>query len=374
MAKSYYEILGVAPTATADEIKNAYRKLARKYHPDLNPGNEQAANMFKEVNEAYETVGTPDKRSEYDAMRSGGGGGGGSSSAGGGAGAGGARRGASFFDDFVNTMFNGDQRSGGGNTPQTGGGDININLTLTFEEAAFGAQKQIAVNRFEQCSDCRGTGAKNGTQFIKCNTCNGTGKVRYAQETVFGRRIDMRPCVTCGGTGRIIKEPCAKCTGRGLIRKNTNLRITIPAGVEPGQILTIPGEGQRSIAGTKAGNLVLMINVMPHKLFKRKGLDLMLELPVAFTQALLGDKVYVPTLKGSKVAFPLPEGTQNGTKFNIKGHGIENAQKGIAGNLIITIKIELPRNLTKAQLNKVRELSDMVKSEQYDKAKEFMKS
>ena len=181
----------------------------------------------------------------------------------------------------------------------------------------------------------------------------------------------MKACNVCGGTGKIIKEPCPSCGGRGLLRKNTTLRITFPAGIEPNQIMTVPGEGERSRTGAKAGNLVLMINVMPHKHFKRKGLDLAIEVPVSFSQALLGDKVMVPTLKGPKVAFPLPEGTQSGTTFKLKGHGIENAKKGVTGDLLVTIDIELPKNLTKEQRNKIKELHESIKPEQYEKSTEF---
>lgn len=363
MAKSYYEILGVAKTASDDEIKSAYRKLAKKYHPDLNPGDEHAAQMFKDVNEAYETLGDPQKRAAYDRPTSS------SSSFGGGHGGAdfGGAGGASFFDDFVD-MFSRQGKEQGG---AASGGDISLNVTLTFEEAAFGVAKDVTVNRFEPCSACRGTGAKGGTQYTKCNNCGGIGKVRFAQETPFGRVVSMKACNVCGGTGKIIKEPCPTCGGRGLLRKNSTLRITFPAGIEPNQIMTVPGEGERSRNGTKSGNLVLMINVMPHKYFKRKGLDLAIEVPVSFSQALLGDKVMVPTLKGQKVAFPLPEGTQSGTTFKLKGHGIENAKKGITGDLLVTIDIELPKNLTKEQRNKIKELHESIKPEQYDKSKEF---
>lgn len=358
MAKSYYEILGVSQTASDDEIKSAYRKLAKQYHPDLHPGDKVAAEKFKEIGEAYEVLGDPQKRAAYDRP---------STSGGAGAGDFGGPGGASFFDDFVN-MFNGQgkESSGAGS-----GGDISLNVTLTFEEAAFGVVKDISVNRFEPCSACRGTGAKGGTQYAKCNNCGGTGKVRFAQETPFGRVVSMKACNVCGGTGRIIKEPCTSCGGRGLLRKNTTLRITFPAGIEPNQIMTVPGEGERSRSGAKAGNLVLMINVMPHKFFKRKGLDLAVEVPCTFTQALLGDKILVPTLKGAKVAFPLPEGTQSGTTFKLKGHGIENAKKGVTGDLLVTIDIELPKNLTKDQKNRIKELHESLKMDQYDKAKEF---
>lgn len=359
MAKSFYDVLGVSKTASDDEIKSAYRKLARKYHPDLNPGDQNAANMFKEINEAYETLGDAQKRAAYD-KPSGSSAFGGGSGGGAGAGAGGS----SIFDEFVN-MFEQEGHS-------SSGGDISMNVTLTFEEAAFGVTKEIPVNRFEPCAACRGTGAKGGTQFVKCNNCGGTGKVRFAQETPFGRVMSMKACSVCSGSGRIIKEPCTVCGGRSLVRKNTNLRITFPPGMEPNQVMTVPGEGERSRSGSKAGNLVLMVNVVPHKNFKRKGLDLIIDVPVTFTQALLGDKVLVPTLKGTKVAFPIPEGTQSGTTFKLKEQGIANPKKGVVGDLLVTVDIELPKALTKEQKDKIKALHETLKPEQYDKSKEYM--
>lgn len=364
MAKNYYETLGVAKTATDEELKSAFRKLARQYHPDLHPGDEAAANKFKEINEAYETLSDAQKRAEYDAAQAGGGFGG----AGAGQAGGDKAGGSSFFDDFVN-MF-GNERHTGGNV---NGGDISLNVTLSFEEAAYGTQKEITVNRFEPCATCRGTGAKNGTQFVKCTNCGGTGKVRYAQETPFGRVVSMKPCNICGGSGRKITEPCPSCAGRGSMRKNSNLRITFPPGVEHNQIMTIPGEGERTRNGPKPGNLVLNITVLPHKTFRRKGLDLMIDIPVSFTQALLGDKVLVPTLKGNKIAFPLPEGAQSGMTFKLKEQGLENPKKQQKGDLLVTIDIELPKNLTKEQRQKIKELHDSLKPEQYDKAREYVK-
>ena len=366
MAKNYYEILGVSKTATDDELKSAFRKLARQYHPDLHPGDEVAANKFKEVNEAYETLSDSQKRAEYDAAQAGGGNAFGGGPGGGPGGPGGAR-GNNFFDDFVN-MFGKDPHAAG----QGNGGDISLKVTLTFEEAAYGTQKDIPVNRFEPCAACRGTGAKGGTQFVKCTNCGGQGKVRFAQETPFGRVVSMKACNVCGGSGRIIKEPCPSCGGRGSLRKNSNLRITFPAGVEHNQILTIPNEGERTRTGAKAGNLILNITVLPHKLFRRKGLDLMVDLPVSFTQALMGDKVYVPTLKGNKIAFTLPEGTQSGMTFKLKEQGLENTKKQIKGDLLVSIDIELPKNLTKEQKHKIKELHESLKPEQYDKAREFL--
>ncbi|MCH5350371.1 MAG: molecular chaperone DnaJ [Clostridiales bacterium] len=374
MAKNYYEILGVTKTASDDELKSAFRKLARQYHPDLHPGDEVAANKFKEINEAYETLSDPQKRSEYDTAQAAEAAGGGAGGAGFGARGGGAGGpGGSFFDDIINDMFNGHPGGAGGPGARPGGaGDINLNVTLNFEEAAYGTQKEISVNRFEPCAACRGTGAKNGTQFVKCASCGGTGKVRYAQETPFGRVVSMKPCSGCGGTGRNIKEPCPSCAGRGSMRKNSNLRITFPPGVEPNQIMTIPGEGERR-TGAKPGNLILTITVLPHKMFRRKGLDLLVDVPVTFTQALLGDKVLVPTLRGSKVSFTIPEGTQSGVTFKLKEQGIENPKKGIKGDMLVTIDIELPRNLTKEQRKSIKELHESLKSEQYDKARDYMK-
>ena len=371
MAKSYYEILGVNKSASEDDIKSSFRKLARQYHPDLHPGDEVAANKFKEINEAYETLSDPQKRAEYDAVQSGGAGfagfGGGRPGAGGD-----PHGGATFFDEFIN-MFSNDPRGGRGGDSRSSGGEISLNVTLTFEEAAYGTQKEITVNRFEPCSSCHGTGAKNGTQYVKCTNCGGTGKVRYAQETPFGRAVSMKPCNVCGGSGRIIKEPCPVCSGHGSMRKNSNLRITFPPGVEPNQIMTIPGEGERTRTGTKAGNLILTITVLPHKNFKRKGLDLLIDIPVTFTQALLGDKVLVPTLKGSKIAFSLPEGAQSGMTFKLKEQGLENPKKQLKGDLLVTIDIELPKNLSKDQKQKIKELHESFKAEQYEKAREYMK-
>ncbi|MDE7405293.1 MAG: molecular chaperone DnaJ [Clostridiales bacterium] len=368
MAKNFYETLGVTKTATDEELKSAFRKLARQYHPDLHPGDEAAANKFKEVNEAYETLSDPQKRAEYDAAQAGGGSGSFGGAGGSAGGQAGGARGNSFFDEFVN-MFGNEHHGGAGGSP----GDISLNVTLTFEEAAYGTQKEITVNRFEPCAACRGTGAKNGTQFVKCTNCGGSGKVRYAQETPFGRVVSMKPCNVCGGSGRIVKEPCTSCGGRGSLRKNSNLRITFPAGIEHNQILTIPNEGERTRTGAKNGNLILNVTVLPHKLFRRKGLDLLVDIPVAFTQALLGDKVLVPTLKGNKIAFTLPEGAQSGMTFKLKEQGLENPKKQLKGDLLVTIDIELPRNLDKSQRQKIKELHESLKPEQYDKAREFLK-
>lgn len=356
MAKSYYEILGVPKTASADEIKSAYKKLAKQYHPDLNPNNEAAAEKFKEISEAYETLGNPQKRAEYDNPNPFSGMGGGMGDTGGM---------GNIFDDIVN-MF-----GGGGRRESGGGRDIEANITLTFEEAAFGAVKEIKLNRNEQCPDCKGTGAKNGTEYVKCTNCGGSGRVRFAQETPFGRISSMKICNVCGGSGRIVKQTCPTCSGKGILRKTRSLKITFPAGVDTGQIMTVPGEGEQSARGGKSGDLILNIYVMPHKLFKRKGLDLLIEYPVTFAQAILGDKIYVPTLKGNQLAFTLQEGTQSGTTFKLKGQGIESRRA--SGDLLVTVIVEMPKNLSKSQKDMVRSLGDAIKTDQYSKIKEFQK-
>jgi len=374
MSKSYYDILGVQKTASEDEIKSAFRGLAKKYHPDLNPGNEQAVAKFKEANEAYQTLSDPQKRAAYDRGGPGFGsyGGGGSDPfAGGGFGGGSFSFGGSIFDDFVNMFTGGGRSAGGGNAPATAGGDIQINITLTFEEAVFGVSKDLPITRTEQCDSCGGTGAKSGTQYIKCDACGGAGRVRFAQETPFGRVVNMRTCSACGGNGKIIKDPCAACKGRGILRKNVTLRIPIPAGIDHGQVMTVQGEGERGKAGTRPGNLALIIHVLPHKFLKRRGLDLLAEVPVTFTQALLGDKIMIPLLKGARVALDLPENTQTGTMFKLRNKGIET-KKG-TGDLLITVEIEMPKNLSKDQRNRIRDLHSSIKLDQYNKANEFAK-
>lgn len=365
MAKSYYDILGVSKTASEEELKTAYRKLAKKYHPDFNPGDEKTADMFKEINEAYETLSDPEKRASYDnpSPFSGGGFSGGGFSEGFG--------GGSIFDDIA-SMFGG--MGGGMRETSNDGNDITLSVTLTFEEAAFGVAKDITLNRLEPCSACKGTGAKDGTQYVKCSNCGGTGKIRFAQETPFGRVVSMRACNICNGTGKNIKETCTACGGKSYLKKNTTLKVNIPAGIDNNQVITVLNEGDCSRAGGKNGNLVLVITVLPHKLYKRRGMDLLVEIPVNFTQGLLGDKIVLKNLKGEKISFNIPESVQSGSVFRLKGNGIENVKKGVKGDIIVTIIVEMPKNLTKEQRTRVKELQELFKPEQFPKAKDFTKS
>lgn len=357
MDKNYYDILGVSKTASQDEIKSAYKKLAFKYHPDHNPGDESAADKFKEINEAYQVLGDADKRAQYDNPAQGfggfnGGGFGGFSGFGGG---------ESIFDNIFSFF-------GGGGGGRARGRDIGVRTTLTFEEAAFGTQKEISINRTEPCSACNGTGAKNGTEYTKCTSCNGNGKVRYVQNTPYGQMASERICPKCGGTGKIIKVTCPKCLGKAYLRVNTKLKLTFPPLMENGQTVTVRGEGDK-IRGGEAGDLQIAITVTPHKLFTRRNADLYMEYPITFMQALLGDKVKVPAIKGEPVSVTVPEGTQSATTIKVRGAGVDTGRR--KGDMYVKIIVDIPKNLTREQKNKAKELADMFKDSQYESVKSF---
>lgn len=366
MAKSFYDILGVSKTASADEIKSAYRKLARQYHPDLHPGDEEAANKFKEISEAYDTLSDPKKKQAYDNPSPFGDGSGFGGFSGGFGGFGGG--GSSIFDSIFDMFGGGGGR--GGRTAEPVGDDITVNITLTFEEAAFGVQKEIPITRKEACRSCNGTGAKDGTKFKTCGTCGGTGRVNYAQQTPFGSMVTERVCSACGGKGKIIEETCPDCKGKGINKVKVSPKVNIPAGVETGQVMTVRGEGDRAPNG-KAGNLQLIINVLPHKIFTRNGANLYVELPVTFIQAALGEEVKVPTLKGTELKFELTEGIRSGEVLKLPGRGI-TTKRG-TGDMFVTVIVDMPKKLTKEQRNKIKSLEKEFKPEQYDKVKTFNK-
>ena len=274
--------------------------------------------------------------------------------------------GGSIFDSIFDMFGGGGSR--GGRSAENIGDDITVNVTLTFEEAAFGAQKEVSVTRKEPCPSCNGTGAKDGTKFKTCGTCGGTGRVKQAQDTPFGRVVSERVCPSCRGGGKIIEETCPDCAGRGMLRKTVKLKVNIPAGAETGQVMTVRGEGEK-VANGRAGNLQLIINVLPHQIFKRTGADLYVELPVTFIQAALGEKVKVPTLKGTELQFALTEGVKSGSVLKLKGHGI-TTKRG-TGDMYVTVVVELPKKLTKEQKAKIKALEEDIKPEQFDKVKDF---
>jgi molecular chaperone DnaJ len=356
MAKSYYDVLGVSKDASEDDIKSAYRKLARQYHPDLHPNDAAAAEKFKEISEAYDTLSDPQKKAAYDNPNPFGGEGG--------FGGFGGFDGGDIFGDIFN-MFSGGNR---GSRVRQRGADIQQNLTLTFEEAAFGVSKEIRITRSEPCASCKGTGAKDGTEFTTCSTCNGQGRVRVAQNTPFGRVSTERPCSACRGTGKIIKTTCPDCGGRGVNRRSVTLKVNIPAGVEDENVLTVRGEGEKVASGDN-GNLLIVLRVLPHKIFKRRGADLYLDYPITFAQAILGDKISIPSLKGDAFSYTIPEGTLSGSTVRLRGQGI-TTKRG-TGDMYLTLIVDMPKKLSRSQRDAIKKLADDLKVDQYDKIKDF---
>ncbi|AVX20006.1 MULTISPECIES: molecular chaperone DnaJ [Carboxydocella] len=353
--RDYYEVLGVGRNATEEEIKKAYRKLSKKYHPDLNPGDKSAEEKFKEINEAYEVLSDPQKRAAYDqfghAGAQGFGGQGGFGDFQGGFGGFGAEE---IFGDIFDMFFGGGSRKRQG--PQRGS-DLSAEIELTFEEAAFGTTKTIEIPRTETCEICHGTGAKPGTGQRTCPTCNGTGQQQIVQNTPFGRFIQSRPCQTCAGQGKIIEQPCQHCHGKGRVRKLRKITVNIPAGVDSGTRVRKAGEGEAGLRGGPPGDLYLIVRVKPHKIFRREHNDVVMKLNISFPQAALGDEVEVPTLEG-KEKIKISPGTQNGTVIRLRGKGIVDVHGRGRGDQRIEIQVEVPTKLTERQKQLLEELAE----------------
>ncbi len=371
MAKNYYEVLGVDKKASQDDIKAAYRKLARQYHPDLHPNDEECAKRFKEINEANEVLSDPQKRQQYDmelehpGMGSGnfggfGGFGSGSSSAGGFGGFG------DIFGDIFGA-FSGSDR-GGRASARSDGEDINLEVELSFLDAAKGCTKTITYNRKEPCPDCRSTGAKNGTSYKQCEKCKGSGTIQYVSGNSIFRTVQQRACDACGGTGKIIIEKCPTCGGRGYQRKSTSITLNIPAGADTNSYITKKGYGEASTTGGEPGDLIVVFKVQPHKIFKRNKFDLYVDLPISFTTAALGGKVKVPTLDDA-VWLDIPDGTQSGKVFQIRGKGISSRYG--TGSLFVTVTVEVPTKLTKAEKQRLLDFDSDIELKQYDKMKKY---
>lgn len=346
MAKrDFYEILGVAKNASEDDIKKAYRKLAMKYHPDRNPDNKEAEEKFKEVKEAYEMLTNPEKREAYDRYGHAGvdpnmGGGGGGFGAGG--------FGDAFGDIFGDIFGGGRGRSSG---PQVyRGADLRYNLEITLEQAAHGYETTIRVPSWDKCDTCHGSGAKPGTQPVTCTTCAGHGQVRMQQ----GFFSIQQTCPKCHGSGKIIPEPCAACGGAGRIKRNKTLEVKIPAGIDNGMRIRSTGNGEPGTNGGPSGDLYVEIHIKPHPVFQREGDDLHCEMPISFAKAALGGEIEVPTLTG-KVSFTVPEGTQTGKTFRLKGKGIKGVRSGYTGDLFCHVVVETPVKLTDKQKDLLRE-------------------
>ena len=374
--KDYYEVLGLSKGAEEKEIKSAFRKLAKQYHPDLNPDNKEAEAKFKEVNEAYEVLSDPDKKAKYDKFghaafdpNQGFGGGGGFSGGFGG------------FEDIFGDIF-GDVFGGGRSSQRSGprpGSDLKIKLDITFEEAAFGTKKEIKINRVEKCSTCDGSGAKKGTNKKTCSTCGGTGTVRTVQRTPFGQFASTQTCSACRGTGEVIENPCPSCNGTGKEKKSRNITINIPAGVDTNSVIPLRGEGNHGDKGAPAGDLYVYINVKDHEIFERDGDDVWCEIPISFTKAALGGSIEVPTLEG-KVKYEVPEGTQTGTVFRLKNRGIKNVRGSVKGDQYVKVKVVVPKKLTDKQKRALEvyaeecgETNDGEKKGFFDKIKDSFK-
>ena len=368
MAKrDYYEVLGVDKNATEADIKKAFRKKAKECHPDLHPNDKDAEERFKELNEANEVLSDADKRARYDQFGFDGpqmGGGYGDFGGFGGFG------GMGGMGDLFETIFSGMGGMGGMGSSRRNapvqGDDLQYRLTISFEEAAFGCDKEIDFFRNENCETCSGSGAKPGTQPQTCPTCKGSGQVRSGS----GFMVTVRTCPTCRGEGKIVKDKCSNCNGTGRIRRKRTVKLHIPAGIEDGINMIKRGEGEPGMRGGPAGDLYISVSVKPHKLFKRDGNNLLLDMPISMTQAALGAEIDVPTLE-KPVKHRIPEGTQTGTSFRLKGQGIVSRKTGIKGDLILTVKVETPTRLNEKQKELLRELDASMTGKEYEGRRSF---
>ncbi len=365
--RDYYEVLGLNKNASENEIKKSYRKLAKQYHPDMNPGDKNAEEKFKEVNEAYAILSDPDKKAKYDQF----GHDAFDPSMGGGAGFG--DFGGFDFGDIFSSFFGGGAGSSqrNKNAPRRGE-DIQYRVTINFEEAAFGCKKDITYARVEKCSDCGGNGASKGTSPETCPVCGGTGQVKSSQRTAFGIFQSTHACDNCRGMGKIIKSPCKNCSGKGYVKIQKKLGISIPAGIDNGEYLRISGQGNDGRNGGPAGDLLIAIAVRSHQIFERDGSNIYCEIPITFIDATLGGEIDVPTLESS-VKYNIPEGTQTGTQFTMKGLGITSARTGRKGDLIFTVNVEIPKGLNDKQKQLLREFAAESGQKNYSKHQSFFK-
>ena len=351
--KNYYDVLGVSKNATQDEIKSAYRKLAKKYHPDFNPGNKEAAEKFKEVNEANEVLSDEQKRKQYDFQlehpNMGGMGGSGGFS--------GFAGGFSDLGDIFNSFFGGGFGSSRQQARPARGADIEQTVRLSFLDAIKGCSKEISYFRNEPCRSCNGTGAKGGTEYQKCSRCNGTGTVRYQQDTLFGRTVQVGACPDCGGTGRKITEKCPDCKGKGCKRTETRITVNIPAGVDKSSYIKKRGYGQAAPNGGESGDLYIYFQIEPHKLLRREDKDLYVTVPISYKTAVCGGKILVPGID-DVIEYTVPEGTASGTRFPLRGKGVKTVNG--TGNLYVTVEIEVPTRLSREQQKKLAEYEDGV--------------
>lgn len=347
--RDYYEVLGVSKDVSDADLKKAYRKLAKQSHPDLHPGDKAAETRFKELNEAYEVLSDKDKRAKYDQF--GHAGVDPNFGAGGGGGFGGFDMGdifGSFFGGFGGGFGGSQERRG-----PTKGGTVRASVDITLEEAAFGCKKEVSISHLESCDDCQGTGCSSGTTAEVCPNCHGTGTVRVQQRTVFGTMSTQSTCPNCHGEGKIIHQPCKKCHGSGSVRKSKRITVDIPAGIDDGQAMSLRGQGDVGKNGGQPGDLIIGINVRPHSQLRRDGTTIYLEQTITFIQATLGTELEIPTLDG-KVKYKIPEGTQTGTVFRLRGKGVPSLNGRGRGDQLVTVKVAVPQQLSATQKEALR--------------------
>lgn len=369
--RDYYEVLGVQKGASDDEIKKAYRVLAKKYHPDMNPGDKEAEAKFKEANEAYAVLSDSEKRAKYDqfghaAFDP--------SMGGGGSGFGGFGGMDFDFGDIFSSFFGG---GGGGSRSSRNmpieGDDVMARVTITFDEAVFGCKKEITFARVEACSECEGSGAEKGTKPDTCQTCHGTGRVTVQQQTMLGYMQTQRACSNCRGTGKIIKTPCKNCNGKGFVKVNKTLAVTIPAGIDSMQRIILRGQGSAGRNGGSAGDLIIEVRVKEHKIFTRERNNIYCEIPISFSEAALGAEIDIPVLGDKTEKYTVPEGTQTGTSFTLRGKGIPDINSKRKGDLIVTVTVETPKNLTPEQKKLLTEFSKSLGENNTGKRSSFFK-
>jgi len=370
--RDYYEVLGVQKGCSDDELKKAYRRLAKKYHPDLNPGDKEAETKFKEANEAYEVLSDAQKRQKYDQFGFAG------VDPSYGAGAGGAGFGGfgdmdfdlgDIFGSFFGGGFGGSTRTRNPNGPIRGN-DVNTQLNLSFIEAALGCQKEVTIQRLERCETCDGTGAAKGTSPESCSDCGGTGQVRVQQRTPFGVIQTSRTCPKCNGKGKVIKSPCSDCRGMGRVRHTKKINVNVPAGIDNGQTFVMSGQGDHGVNAGPAGDLNITVGIRPDPIFSRDGFNVWCEIPITFTQAALGDEITVPTIDG-KVTYEVPEGTQPGTTFRLRNKGIPFVNGRGRGDQYVKVTIEVPQNLNNKQKQALKDFEALANDKNYEKRKGF---
>lgn len=354
--RDYYEVLGVSQSASQDEIKKAFRGLARQLHPDVNKDDPAAADKFKEVNEAYEVLSDPDKRAQYDRF--------GHQDPGQGGFQGGDFGG---INDIFDMFFGGGNRSRG----PARGADLEYQLTIEFKDAAFGLKREIEIPRMETCPTCSGSGAKPGTKVETCSTCKGSGVQEFVTNTPLGRMVNRRSCPTCGGSGKRIATPCTECRGQGIVRRRRKIEVNIPPGVDTGTRMRIADAGEAGERGAPPGDLYISIRVREHDFFQRDGNDIYCEIPITFVQAALGDEITVPTLYGRE-SVRVPEGTQTGTMFHLRGKGMPRLGNGVArGDQHVRVVVQTPTKLSEKQKELFREMSREFGDEAHEQSRTF---